>query len=726
MTQFDPKIAAEVFPLSPAQALAYQHHADEAVLLVRWDMRGDAPSHRVEKALNDVIARHEILRTVFVRQGADLEQIALPVADLKLDTVDLRALPIDDHGDRIDTIAQKIAAEPFDLESAPLMRAALVRTAPQRAALLIAAHRAVADEASADVLAHDLAAALLALQTGQPPAWPRLELHYADYALWTEACLQDPSHDLDRAFWKETLSGLCPTRLSGDGPGSEARTERLHLPLPPRFGKRLAQGAEARGCDVDALVLAAVSAVVSRIVHSNEVVIVHDDEARSDDALSPLIGAFARPLPLRITTPTTAPLGHHLTHVAEALTAARAHGFIPSVTPGGEIDPRAAISCAAFSDVGVALRTGGEARIEAGCVALERDLPAPQRHGRTLQITLGKTASGHSILLDYDASRLSQARVTALGQDLHETLEHFINASADDEIALLGTADSAPGATRTEKPERPTWTIAPMRDGTPESPVIVTVNQPHLYRNFAMDLDGDISVVNLAVIDGAALTRQMEMGYDALVDEAVTELVAAFRGRPLCVIGQCVDGLSAMHIARRCEAQGADLCLAVLIDAWAPLLQATEQSPIARRLERISHSRKRNTYYLRQVLTGRMSMRMLMLRNRVGRKLLRLFGGDVATADGADLLLAVNAYHADVANRVPFPGWDGEVITFASDSQGHHKLDTLFDWQGLIRRDTPIYRVAGWHEDALQFASHAEIAEIVEARLESILAKRKT
>ncbi len=724
MTQFDPNIAAEAFPLSPEQARVHGRPVSEAVLLARWELRGDAPSHRIEKGLTDVIARHEILRTVFAPRGDTLEQIVLPVADLKLDTVDLRALPIDDHNDRISAIAQKMAAAPFDRTSAPLLRATLVRTAPQRAALLIAAHRAVADDMSAQVLARDLVAAMSGARPGVASSWPDLDLQVADYALWAEACQEAASHGEDHTYWADTLSGLRPTRLQGDGPGGAVQHERVQIPLPPRFGMRLTQGAEARGCGLTALVIAAISQPVSRLTRSSELVLLYDEDARNDAALAPLIGPFARPLPLRLATPPSVPLGTHLAHVTDVLEGARAHLAYPFeaiVEASGQSTDRA--ECP-LSDVGVAVRDGEGARLEGTGFTLERDLPAPHPQGRTLQITLAGTAFGHSILIDYDASRHSRAGALDLGAQVRESLERFIDATEATPLALLGTADTTPSAQRATASARPTWTIVPMRDGSATSPVILTVNQPHLYRNFAMGLTGDVTVVNLAVADAAALARQKEIGYDALIDEAVDQVTAAFSGRALCVIGQCVDGLSALHIAQRCDVRGANSALAVLLDAWAPALSAPQQSAFARRLDQLSHARKRHAYYIRQFLSGRMSLRMLMMRNRVGRRILHALGQDADTTNGAELLLAVNAFHVEVGNRVPFPGWDGNVITFASDSQKSLNLETLFNWQDLLRRDTPIFHVAGWHEDALQYASHGDIARIVEARLMSILAQR--
>ncbi|MEM9247688.1 MAG: condensation domain-containing protein [Pseudomonadota bacterium] len=724
MTQFDPDLSVETFPITPSQAVALSSSGSDAVLKARWDVRGEAPSALVHAALNDVVARHEVLRTAFLREGADARQVVLPATNLKLDTVDLRALPIDDHAERLDAIFDETAARPFDLGAAPLLRATLVRTAPERAALLLAVHRAILDDTSVDVLGNDLAAAMRAHRNGTVPDWPDLALHYADYALWVEACQQDASHAHDRAFWRRTLNGGRITRLSADRPGTSTDVARHLAPLPPRFGQRLEAAARALETEAETLLVAATTSALSRCTRGDEVLFVCEDIAQREDALGPLIGAFSNPLALRLETPPDLATAELLSRVAQAIDAARAHASVAFEDARGYVADADRAPETAW--VGLSVQETQAVRLCGGGFSLEQALPASDLGGRSLRITFARTASGHALLVDYDAGQYSSDTACGIATEVQACLDDVLDGAP--RIRLGGIADAAPKAPTPPMPPRneteATWTLVPLREGSETSPVIIAVSQPHLYRNFAESLHGDVTTVGLAVLDDASLARQAAMGYDAMVDEAVALLESAFPDRPVALIGQCVDGVTAMHIAQRASARDADICLAALVDAWAPRPTVPSVSRLGQLRRRVTHSAIRLAHYLAEMHRGRMRIDTVLRRLGPGRRLLRLMGRDVEAIAGADLLLRVNHQHVALANHHIFPGWDGEVISFASDSQPRDVAETTFGWKALLRCDTPVFRVSGWHEDALQYASYGHIAQIVEARLRAILAAR--
>ncbi|HZI03912.1 MAG TPA: amino acid adenylation domain-containing protein, partial [Archangium sp.] len=146
-------------------------------------IRGTLHLEALQRAFDEVLRRHEVLRTVFA-SSADGQpfQSIVPPAPLSLQVVDLDALPAHAREETILQHAQSEASRPFSLAQAPLLRVSLLRLEAEEHVLLLTMHHIVSDGWSIGVLVREVAALYDAFRRGEPSPLPEPALQYADYA----------------------------------------------------------------------------------------------------------------------------------------------------------------------------------------------------------------------------------------------------------------------------------------------------------------------------------------------------------------------------------------------------------------------------------------------------------------------------------------------------------------------------------------------------------------
>ncbi|MBZ4423406.1 condensation domain-containing protein, partial [Myxococcus sp. RHSTA-1-4] len=176
----------------------------------------------LERAVSDVVARHEVLRTTFASGQGEPVQVIHPSTDFSLPVVDLSALPAEQRESEARRLATEEGVRPFDLTRGPLFRVSLLRLTPEDHVLLLNMHHIVSDGWSMGILIRELAALYEAHASGRTPQLPLLPVQYADYAVWQRGWLRGEVLDAQLGWWKQQL---------GDAPQAlELPTDR---PRPP-------------------------------------------------------------------------------------------------------------------------------------------------------------------------------------------------------------------------------------------------------------------------------------------------------------------------------------------------------------------------------------------------------------------------------------------------------------------------------------------------------------
>lgn len=300
-------------------------------------LRGALDCEALERSFNEIVHRHEALRTNFrANAGRPLQTIH---ADrrIRLSRVDLVAsLPKATTAERL-AEAQRRAADaasaPFDLEGAPLVRATLYRLSDRDHLLTLTAHHLVVDGWSLGVFLKELAAFYESFAAARGTRLNELPLQYADFAVWQRAWLASPAAERQLAYWKDRFAELPPAL---DLPTDRPRTaEPRYRPaselceLPSALQAKLEQLSRDEQATLFMTLLASFQALLSRYTGQTDLCIGSPTANRTRVELEPLIGYFVNTLPLRTDLSGEPSFRQLLARVRETTLGALANQELP-------------------------------------------------------------------------------------------------------------------------------------------------------------------------------------------------------------------------------------------------------------------------------------------------------------------------------------------------------------------------------------------------------------
>ncbi len=323
----------ELLPLSSAQQRLWVLHQLEGPtptynLPAAWRLVGELDRDALTAAVHDVMIRHESLRTVFPTRDGRAHQLVL----------DPERLPGVVHVEQVDEqdLAGRLAeaaAQGFELDREPPLRAHVLCTSGQEQVLLVVVHHIATDEWSDRPLWRDLATAYRARIEGRAPEWAALPVQYADYALWQRESLGEAVEAAELAYWQQALAGI-PDELAlpADRPRpleSSHRGGAVGLTLSPELAGALRALARERSVSMFMLVQAAVAALLHRLGAGEDIPLGAPISGRSDEKLEELVGFFVNTLVLRSDLSGAPSFGELLARVRETDLAAYEHQSLP-------------------------------------------------------------------------------------------------------------------------------------------------------------------------------------------------------------------------------------------------------------------------------------------------------------------------------------------------------------------------------------------------------------
>ncbi|MFG1951744.1 amino acid adenylation domain-containing protein [Micromonospora sp. NPDC048830] len=305
--------------LDPAGAGAYT--VDSAVRLT-----GPLDPDALHAALNAVVARHETLRTSFHEADGEPVQVVSPAAVVPLERVELA-----DPGALDDTLTE-LSGVPFDLRTAPLLRATLVRLAADEHVLHLALHHAICDRWSVQILARDLVAAYAAVTGAGGEALPALGVQYGDYAAWQRQWTASPPAAAQLAYWRDRLADLPALELPTDRPRPATRAWRGDLRwdrIPADVVRRVTEAGRRRSATLFMVGLAACQLTLARYSGQRDFAVGSPVAGRPRTELEPLVGFFVNNLVLRADLTGAPTVGELLDRARATCLDAYAHADVP-------------------------------------------------------------------------------------------------------------------------------------------------------------------------------------------------------------------------------------------------------------------------------------------------------------------------------------------------------------------------------------------------------------
>ncbi|GII89876.1 condensation domain-containing protein [Sinosporangium siamense] len=309
--------------VTPAGAL----HARAAYnMVVAEQLSGPLDIPALRRALDEIVARHEILRTVFTTSAGRPVQRVRARGTAALEVLDLGQEP----GTRVREVVEERANRVFDLTSGPLFRATLLRLAEREHVLCLVMHHIVGDAWSLSrVLLGELAALYAAFAAGLPSPLPPLTRQYGDYVRLRRA-ERIPGEQL--AYWAKTLAGVPSLDMSADPPSRAVPRSTSGLVIhcsPGELHECVALLARRIRCTPFMLYMAAYAVLLSRYTGQQDFCVGTSVAGRAEEEFEPLIGMFVNTLALRADLSGDPPFLEFLRRVRRVALGGFAHAEVP-------------------------------------------------------------------------------------------------------------------------------------------------------------------------------------------------------------------------------------------------------------------------------------------------------------------------------------------------------------------------------------------------------------
>jgi amino acid adenylation domain-containing protein len=287
----------------------------------------------LERTIEEVLRRHDGLRTAFASERGRPNQVVHPPAAFRLHVEDLLMQP---EADRETEVERHVAAEavrPFELATGPLFRASLVRVRPDDHVVLLTMHHIVSDGWSIGLLVREVAELYDAFSHGRPSPLAELAIQYADFAVWQRSWLRGAVLESQLGYWTHRLGGApatldLPTDLSRP-PVQTHRGALRVLELSRDLSDALANLARREGATLFMTLLAAFDVLLHRLSGATDIVVGTPIANRNRSEIEGLIGFFVNTLVLRTDLSGDPTFRKVLARVREAALGAYAHQDLP-------------------------------------------------------------------------------------------------------------------------------------------------------------------------------------------------------------------------------------------------------------------------------------------------------------------------------------------------------------------------------------------------------------
>ncbi|MCA1614416.1 MAG: condensation domain-containing protein, partial [Acidobacteria bacterium] len=240
-------------------------------------LKGRLDADALRRALDEVVRRHESLRTTFAEADGQPVQLIAPELTVSLPVVDLAHRAGDERGVEVGRLAAEEARAGFDLRQGPLLRARLLRLTEAEHVLLFTMHHIISDGWSVGVLVREVAALYEAFARGGPSPLAELPVQYADYAAWQRARLTGGVLEEQLSYWRRQLAGAPPVlSLPTDRPRLPARSARGALQrfnIPEPVTRELEALSRREGCTLYMTLLAAFQTLLHRYTGEDDILV---------------------------------------------------------------------------------------------------------------------------------------------------------------------------------------------------------------------------------------------------------------------------------------------------------------------------------------------------------------------------------------------------------------------------------------------------------------------
>ena len=422
-------------PLSFAQERLWfldQYEPDKPFYNVPFGLRLSGPLNvaALGQSLNEIIRRHETLRTTFsMLEGEPVQMIAAP-ADRFLEAVDLSDRSVSEREDEARRLAQDEARRPFDLAQGPLFRATLIRLGEDDHVLSLTMHHIVSDGWSMGVLYRELAVLYGAFCRSQSSPLPELPIQYADYAVWQREWLAGAQLERQISYWKKQLEGApgvldFPTDRPRPAVQSY-RGARQSFELSKELTEQVKALSRKEGVTLFMTLLAAFQALLYRYTGQEDIVVGSPIANRNRTEIEGLIGFFVNTLVLRTDLSDSPSFRELLQRVRTMALESYEHQDLPFEKLVEELNPERNLSHSPLFQVMFVLQNAPGGPRELSGLALN---PVKLENNTTkfdLGFSMMEGLDGLKGSLEYSTDLFDESTIVRIGEHFRNLLEGIV------------------------------------------------------------------------------------------------------------------------------------------------------------------------------------------------------------------------------------------------------------------------------------------------------------
>ena len=422
-----PVSRAENLPLSFAQQRLWfvnQMTPDSPEYNIFWAIRikGLLNLSALKKSFNEIVQRHEVLRTNFkTLEGQPFQEIA-PNLQLELPVMDWRQLSQSEREARLVGIADAEAKKPFNLAKDPLLRITLIHLDEAEYVALLTMHHIVSDAWSIGIFTREIAQLYEAFCTGQASPLPVLPIQYADFAAWQRQWLQGEILNKQLSYWKKQLGSNPPVlQLPTDRPRPKVRTfngSSQSFSVPTEIVKALKKLSQKEEVTLFMTLLSAFKTLLYRYTFQEDILIGSPIANRNQKQTESLIGFFINTLVLRTNLSGNPTFRDLLQRVKKVALSAYEHQDLPFEKLVGELQLERDLSYSPVFQVKFMLQNAPQEELKLPGLTLSFLSTENSTAKLDLSLDMYETASGLTGAFAYNTDLFDKATINRM-------VEHF-------------------------------------------------------------------------------------------------------------------------------------------------------------------------------------------------------------------------------------------------------------------------------------------------------------
>lgn len=405
-----------------------------------FHVQGQLNIGALEQSLNEVLRRHEVLRTAFKTVEGRPVPVISSVTSLFLPVIDLSELPQPQQQAQVNQLAHREAQQPFALDTSPLLRVKLLRLGEEEYVMLFTMHHIVSDGWSMGILVREIAALYQAFCNGQSSPLSELPIQYADFAAWQRQWLQGEVLETQLSYWRQHLRGApAVLELPIDHPRPAIQTFQgatCAFQLSQELSVALKRLSQQEDSTLFMTLLAAFKTVLYRYTEREDIVVGSPIANRNRSEIEGLIGFFVNTLVLRTSLSDNPTFRELLHRVRDVTLEAYTHQDLPFEQLVEALQPQRSLSYTPLFQVMFALQNAPMSEIELSGLtfsAIENNTETAQFD---LTLSMQETEEGLTGTFKYNTDLFKAATIERMVGHLQVLLEAVV-ANCDRQLNEL-------------------------------------------------------------------------------------------------------------------------------------------------------------------------------------------------------------------------------------------------------------------------------------------------